>query len=50
MLKPHTIKKLVTMTEDQWMSIYQAAKRHGSDPVDFITEAAVAAGKKVVKS
>ena len=49
MLKPHTFKKLVTMTEAEWLTIYHAAKAKGVDPVEFIKTAAVAAGEQVVK-
>ncbi len=45
MLKPHTFKKMVTLTEDEWMSIYATAKKQGIDPVKFIKTAAIAAAK-----
>jgi hypothetical protein len=43
MLKPHTIKKLVTMTEEEWLAIYRAAQEQGIDPVQFIKKAAASA-------
>lgn len=49
MLKPHTFKKLITMTEEEWLTIYHAAKQQGVDPATFIKTAAVAAGEQVVK-
>ena len=47
MQKPHTFRKVVTMTEQEWLTIYFAAKQQGVDPVQFIKAAAVAAGAKV---
>lgn len=46
MLRPHTFKKSVTFTEEEWLSIYHAAKQQGVDPAQFIKAAAVAAGEK----
>lgn len=48
MLKPHTFRKLVIMSEEEWLTVFFAAKQQGVDPVQFIKSAAVAAGKNVV--
>jgi len=48
-MKPYTFKKVVTMTEEEWLTIYFAAKKQGLDPVQFIKAAAVAAGQQVGK-
>lgn len=43
MLRPHTIIKRITFTEEEWADIYRAARDQGADPVQFIKRAAAAA-------
>ncbi len=47
MLKPYTYKKMITMTEEEWLTIYFAAKQQGIDPVQFIKNSAVSAGNTI---
>lgn len=42
-MKPHTFRKVIVMSEDEWMPIYWAAKAAGLDPHEYIKRAAIKA-------
>ena len=41
MLRPHTFRKVIELSEEEWLPIYRAAQAAGCDPREFIKRAAV---------
>lgn len=35
-MKPHTFRKVIVLSEEEWLPIYRAAKRAGVDPREYI--------------